>query len=440
MSVLLRYPIRGKGASELAASVERALREGRIAAGEPLPTVRALARELGVSPATVASAYRTLRQRGLAAGDGRRGTRVGPRPPVAPERPDPPPPLGLRDLASGNPDPALLPGLPPFLLRAAERTTLYGEPAEDPELLRLAAAQLDQDGIDGRSLAVVGGALDGIERVLQAHSRPGDRVAVEDPGYAGVLDLVAALGLSPEPVQLDESGPLPEALERALRRNAVAVVLTPRAQNPAGAALDAGRTRELRRVLRAFPDTLVVEDDHAGPVAGAEALSVAHGRRRFSVVRSVSKWLGPDLRLSLLAGDAETVARVRGRQRIGAGWVSHILQRLVALLWQDAATAGRIGEARRAYALRRAELIAALARHGVPAFGRSGLNVWVPVREEASATLALAGLGWGVRAGERYRIGSPPAIRVTAAALRSGEAERLAADVARSLGPGHASA
>ena len=117
----------------------------------------------------------------------------------------------------------------------------------------------------------MGGALDAIERVLQAHLRPGDRVAVEDPGYPGVLDLVAALGLVPEPVPLDDAGVRPEGLQRALRAGARACVLTPRAQNPTGAAFDEKRVRALRQVLDAHPDVLVIEDDHAGPGGGRAA-------------------------------------------------------------------------------------------------------------------------------------------------------------------------
>src|SRR5438552_17476655 len=105
MSVPLRYPIRGRGASELAQSVERGVRGGRRAPGAPLPTVRALSKQLGLSPATVAAAYRSLRQRGLVNSDGRRGTRIGQRPPVS-ARPAALVPAGLRDLASGNPNPA----------------------------------------------------------------------------------------------------------------------------------------------------------------------------------------------------------------------------------------------------------------------------------------------------------------------------------------------
>ena len=72
----------------------------------------------------------------------------------------------------------------------------------------------------------------------------------------------------------DETGPVPDDLARALRAGVAAFILTPRAQNPTGAALDAARVRELRRVLGRHPDVLVVEDDHAGPVAGAPGLSV----------------------------------------------------------------------------------------------------------------------------------------------------------------------
>jgi len=56
----------------LAARIER----GRLAPGERLPTVRALAEELDLAPNTVAKAYRALEQQGLLVGRGRNGTFV----------------------------------------------------------------------------------------------------------------------------------------------------------------------------------------------------------------------------------------------------------------------------------------------------------------------------------------------------------------------------
>jgi DNA-binding transcriptional MocR family regulator len=434
MNMLAQYGRRGDGASGIVTSVETAIREGRLAAGSALPTVRDLARQLRVSPTTVAAAYRTLRARGLVHAQGRRGTRVSPRPPL-PIRAVAPAPSHLRDVSLGNPDPALLPSLQRPLARLARRPGLYGEPANRPELLALAARQLRDDGLASGTLAVVGGALDGIERVLQAHLRPGDRVAVEDPGYLAVFDLVAALGLVAEPVAIDDAGPRPDDLARALRTRVDAFIMTPRAQNPTGAALDAPRARELRAVLARHPDVLVVEDDHAGPVSGVPAVSLCDDRARWAIVRSVSKSLGPDLRLAILAGDATTVARVEGRQSVGTGWVSHLLQDLVTALWSAAATEAVLERAAETYAARRAALLRALSAQGIDAHGRSGLNVWVPVPEEAAVVTALAQAGWAVRAGERYRLRSGPAVRITIAALPPRDAERLAAALAGILRP-----
>ncbi|MGH9067352.1 MAG: GntR family transcriptional regulator, partial [Acidimicrobiales bacterium] len=83
MSEPAQYQLQGSNAREIAADVEQALRDGRLSSGSTLPTVRDLAGRLGLSPATVASAYRTLGQRGLTAGAGRRGTRIRARPPIA---------------------------------------------------------------------------------------------------------------------------------------------------------------------------------------------------------------------------------------------------------------------------------------------------------------------------------------------------------------------
>jgi DNA-binding transcriptional MocR family regulator len=429
------HGITGRTAREIAASAEAAIREGLVETGEPLPTVRALASALGTSPATVNSAYRILRQRGLVIAEGRRGTRVAPRPALrAPQRPSlrpTPSPRSTpsrRDLSVGLPDPALLPELGPALARVDSES--YPLEALDRGLFELAKASYEADGVAADAIAVVGGALDAVERVLHAHLRPGDRVVIEDPAYPSIRDILMALGLVAIPAAVDERGIIPAALEASLAKGADAVVAVPRAQNPLGAALDDERAAELRALLRTRPDVLLVEDDHAGIVAGAPFVSLTEPSwPRWAVIRSVSKYLHPDLRVALVAGDETTIARVEGRQALGTRWVSHVLQRTAATLMQDPDFERSALHARDAYAARRAAMIDALAEHGIQAHGRSGLNVWVPVREEAPVVRALYDAGWMVLAGERFRIAAPPGLRITIATLREGEAEEVAGTI-----------
>jgi DNA-binding transcriptional MocR family regulator len=415
---------RGAGAATIAATIESAIAEERLAPAARLPAVRDLAGELEVSPATVAAAYRTLKQRGLVSANRRRGTVVAAQPPlrVVGGRPLPP---GTRDLAAGNPDPALLPPLGPALARLDSEHKLYGGPNKLARLVEPAEADFAADGIEG-DIAVVGGALDGIERILQTQLRPGDRVAVEDPSWPRIRDLVSALGLEPEPARVDQHGLVPEALERALQRGARAVIATPRGQNPTGAAVDSERGGLLRELLGRHPEVLVVEDDYVAAVAGAPYVGLRGANARWAVIRSLSKVLGPDLRVALVAGDPLTISRVEGRQLLGAGWVSHLLQQTAAHLWASAATRKLLARAERTYAERRAALVDALARSGIAAYGRSGLGVWVPVAEEVSTVQFLLQRGWAVSAAERFRFHTPPGIRITTTDLGPKEAEALA--------------
>lgn len=433
--VLPQKWITGSTASTIAGSIEQGLHRGRTGPGDLLPTVRELAGSLKVSPATVAAAYKTLRHRGLISGHGRRGTLVAHRPPSSSSARHDPAATGAVDLITGNPDPSLLPPLAPALAMVSPEPRLYGAPPHLRALTTFAAGEFEADGIDARFVTVVSGALDGIERILREHLRPGDHVAVEDPAFPGLLDLLKAAAYLVVPFAVDDDGPVPQEVDAALRRRCHAIVVTPRAQNPTGAAMTERRGRELQRILRGYPDVLLIENDYAGPVSGAPSITLTAAAQRWAVVRSTSKFLGPDLRVAVMAGDERTVSRVQGRQSLGARWVSGILQQLALAMWSDPSSGRRLARAADLYARRRSALLAALAARRIEARGRSGLNVWVPVREESVVTHALAARGWAVAAGERFRIASPPGIRVTTATLAPPETERFADALAEVLRP-----
>ena len=381
-----------------------------------------MAGALGVSTATVAAAVADLRRRGVVVSRPRSGLRVAERPPVRQGLDLAAVPAGTRDLVTGSPDPALLPDLAAALRDIDAPPRLYGAEPVLPELAELAKAAFVEDGVPATRVTALNGALDAIERVLTAHLAPGDAVAVEDPGWPGVLDLARTLGLRLVPVAVDERGMIPEALAAAQAR---AVVVTPRGHNPRGSAFDAARAKELRAVLAG--DVLVIEDDHLGPVAGTPWHTLVTGRERWAVVRSVSKWLGPDLRLAVLTGDETTLARVEGRHALGPGWVSAVVQRLAVRLWDDPVVA-RAAEVYRERREALAKLVDAARRRAASTSGCRSPTSTPPCS-------ALRAEGYAVAAGAPYRLSPGSAIRITTAALEPEEAPRLADAIERAVSP-----
>jgi DNA-binding transcriptional MocR family regulator len=437
-TVQSQYQPEGSSGREIADHAEAAIRAGTLGPGAKLPPIREVATALGTSPTTVAAAYRRLQERGLVVSRGRKGTTVAHRPRGQFLQP-PPVPEGVRDLRTGNPSPEFLPDPTPFMAEVGwAAVTGRAEARNEPELLELAGARFAADGIPADHLAVVGGALDGVERILHAHTVTGDLVGVEDPTYPPVADLLLAMRRTAVPIAVDAEGMLPGPFAAAIERGAGAIIVTPRAQNPTGAALTPGRAAELADLARDRPDLLVLEDDHMGEAAGAPAVSIAAdpGPGSWSVVRSVSKSLGNDLRLAVVTGDAETIDRLEARQILGTGWVSTILQRLVVAMWSSPEVADLVTEATAAYADRRRRLLGALAERGIAGQGGSGMNVWVPVERESPVVERLLTDGWAVGAGEPFRLEEGPGIRVTVSRLGNGEEQAFAASLAAALASG----
>lgn len=418
-------------ATEIAIDIEARINDGSLRPGDKLEPVRDLSATLGVAPATVGAAYRRLRDRGLVAGRGRQGTRVAPQsqshPQIAPAIP-----AGIIDAANGTPDPNLLPDLGAAFAHAAQAPQAkYGDPLIVAELASAARSFFAADGVDASHFTVTSGSMDAIERILRAQGfRTGDRVGVEDPGHIPVHQVVRSAGLEVVPLPVDDQGVRPTELGAALDRGLAAIIVTPRSQNPTGAALTAERAAQLNAVISGHRDLLMILDDHAGPIAGTSYVALPAPGSRWATIRSLGKSFGPDMRLALLVGDQVTIDRVATAFGNGPGWVSHILQRAAALMLTDPATTSLVEAASAEYGRRRSLLIAELARHGVESSGRSGLNVWIPTPNEQVAVDAARTAGFAIRAADPWRITSPPAVRVTVAHLGDDDIGKLATSLA----------
>ncbi|WP_189037444.1 aminotransferase class I/II-fold pyridoxal phosphate-dependent enzyme [Streptomyces daqingensis] len=418
----------------IAAAMTDLIRSGELPPGASLPTVRALATRLGVSPGTVAEAWAVLRKHRMITTLGRRGSMVSGPPAIShPVRFERIGDLGdhlTQDLALAAPDPALLPPLEEALLAGVRTPRLndYSRTAVTPALL---------EAVEGtwpftpEAWLAVGGGFEGVHLLCQALLVPGDRVAVEEPTAVRLLDILDALEVRTVPVACDDDGPLPGSLTEALSARPAMFLLQPRGQTPCGWSLGARRAAELAAVLEGAANVSVVEDDGLGPLAAAPAHSIgSHLPGRTVVVRSYSKAYGPDLRLAVLGGPRSIVERARVLRTYGTGWTSRILQDALAHLLTDGATAEYVENAVRHYRLRRVGLAERLAEHGIETRNRDGLSLWIPVADETSALVTLAARGTTASPGSHFSTSPhPPHIR-TAITRLPGDAASLDATAA----------
>ena len=396
MGSLADIPIRLERGSEqslprqIAAQIRRAILDGRLPPGSRLPSTRALAQALGVSRNVALAAYDDLHAEGYIEGRHGSGTYVASDLPPLP-RPAAPPlrhkARWLRDpVAIPEAVPADLPGGIAFRLGQPSLAPLsretwrriwsrvasdlppagYGPVEGDPQLRAAIAGHLNRTrgvpcGPD--DVVVTAGAIQALMLLARAVLQPGDRAAIEDPGYPTARRVLMTTGAALVPVPVDHDGVRVECLPTG-RDAPLLVYVTPSHQYPLGVRLSVARRLSLLEWAREH-DSLIVEDDYdsefrfdAPPLPPLAALD-EHGQVAY--VGTFSKVLTPSLRVGYLVASRALLDRVVRLKRLADYHTSWPVQQALAAFVSEGELDRHIQRARRLYAERRRALRDGLA-------------------------------------------------------------------------------
>jgi DNA-binding transcriptional MocR family regulator len=428
----MKVKISGHSAQGIFESVRALNNGGALNEGDALPSVRELAIELGVNRNTVSSAYQRLVKAGIAVTQGRLGTRIcqslsaGEQEGITS--------TALFDLADGSPRREWLPDLNLVASQSDFKQYLYGESPILSGIYDYGVRWFSATCPADFELTLCNGAIDSLERLMAAHLVPGDKVVVEDPCFISSANAIRLAGMQVIGATVDEHGMQPEALNIALEKGARAVLVTPRAHNPTGASISAQRAKELREVLEAYPHVLVIEDDHFSLLAVTEYHSVIPDTTyHWAVFRSVSKGLGPDLRMAFVAADKESIKRINSRLAPGMSWVSRVLQSMVYTCLTEEPFKKRLSDMKAKCTHYRDMLIHALREQEITVNeATDGLNIWIPVGDDCqTVAYELSRKGWLVRPSKMFDIQEVSrAVRVSVPNLEQESTKQFARDLA----------
>jgi GntR family transcriptional regulator / MocR family aminotransferase len=380
---------------QLERELREAIRSGRLAAGERLPSSRAMATELGISRGLVLECYSQLQAEGFLTATSGSATRVAaqalvpatgptarPRsrvpstpPPVMPADPfdwtAPGPRLDL-DFRPGVPDLTSFPRRDwTWALRESCRDATpadlgYGDPRGSASAREVLAGYLRRVRgcvVDPEQIVMCAGFGQGINLVLRAIAEHGiRRVGIEDPGDDDYHPICRRLGMEAVPVPIDGKGIDVDALAATDLR---AVILTPTHQFPTGAALAADRRQALVRWANER-DAYVIEDDYDAefrydrePVGALQGLTPD----RVALLGTVSKSLAPALRLGWVVCPSVLLEALTEDKRLSDRCSPTLEQLALATLVESGRYDRHLRRMRRVYAARRATLIRALSEH-----------------------------------------------------------------------------
>jgi GntR family transcriptional regulator/MocR family aminotransferase len=330
------------GSRQIYDRIRLSIANGKLRAGDRLPSTRTLADEFNVARGTVESAYSLLVAEGLLVGRGRRGTFVSnvmhfseqPSAMVAPEEREPA--LDKEDFRYlfDSPSP-LMPGLPSFdqfprklwyrtVARQARAGGLfqltYPDPLGLPQLRQALASYLVvARGIycDPEQIVITAGYLGALSLICRTLLKRGSRVWVESPGYGFTTRAIQMVGGTAIPIPVDDEG---LNVEEAIRSEPEAdlCVVAPSNQFPLGASLSLERRGALLE-WAARAGGWIVEDDYTGEFRydgwPLPALKSLNANDRVFYVGTFSKTMFPGLRIGYVIVPRSQFSSIRDQAR-----------------------------------------------------------------------------------------------------------------------------
>jgi GntR family transcriptional regulator/MocR family aminotransferase len=255
--------------------------------------------------------------------------------------------------------------------------------------------------------------------LARAILRPGDRVAVEEPGYSGAWELFSAVGAEVVSVPIDKDGLRVDLLEAVAREAPLrAVLVTPHHQFPTTVTLPMTRRLELLRLASQLRFAIIEDDyDHEFHYDGRPLMPLCSmdGKGVVAYIGSLSKILAPGLRCGYVVAPPPLAAELRRWRSLIDIQGDQTLDQALAELLEEGELQRHWARARRIYRARRDALVEELGRElgGVLDFEvpPGGLAIWVRVDRavdvERWAERALAE-GLSFRTGKIFFRGPEP--------------------------------